>query len=97
MTVATSYDSPERDKFNQGPDACTGKAIDPDQLGMAHRTLKCGSHVLLFAPRTNRAVIATVTERGPYGINAAGIDLPPATSKALKSNGWEAIIMVKVD
>ncbi len=96
MAVATSYDSPERDRFNSGTDACTHKPLDEEQLGIAHRTLPCGAHVLVYAPRTGRATIATVTDRGPFGINARGVDLAPATAKALRANGMEPVLIVRV-
>lgn|GEM_PF-6826290 len=35
--------------------------------GIAHRTLPCGSKVLLISPRTGKKVVSTVIDRGPYG------------------------------
>lgn len=38
-----------------------------DEVGIAHRTLPCGTRVLLGNPRTGRWVVATVVDHGPYG------------------------------
>lgn len=47
--------------------ACTGRRIGEHEVGIAHRTLPCGSHVILRNPRTGKIAAATVIDRGPYG------------------------------
>lgn len=40
--------------------------LDPRVFGIAHRTLPCGTKVLLVNIRNGRAVKAVVVDRGPY-------------------------------
>ncbi len=35
--------------------------------GVAHRTLACGTRLVVCNPRTNLCTTATVVDRGPYG------------------------------
>lgn len=93
---ATNFDRPEVDRFNRGPLACTLKPLTDDDVVIASRTLPCGARVLLYAPRTGRSVLATVQERGPYGRNFRGIDLAPAVTRALRANGWESVVLVRL-
>jgi rare lipoprotein A (peptidoglycan hydrolase) len=46
---------------------CTGKKVDPQQLACAHRTLPCGTVVVLENPRTGRFALCEVLDRGPFG------------------------------
>ena len=46
---------------------CTGKKIEPGQLACAHRTLPCGTTVVLENPRTGRLAVCEVLDRGPFG------------------------------
>lgn len=46
---------------------CTGKKIGPKQLACAHRTLPCGTVVVLENPRTGRFAVCEVLDRGPFG------------------------------
>ncbi len=96
VLVATNFDVPDRDPWNpRGELACApGRQLDRVTPVVAHRTLPCGSRVLLYAPRTGRSVIATVADRGPYGRNRHGIDLSAATARALRANGEEAVLVV---
>lgn len=69
------------DRWAGGPAACatvdhaTGRKIHRPigwhrrhgTLGIAHRTLKCGTRVRITSLATGRQVIATVVDRGPYG------------------------------
>jgi hypothetical protein len=47
--------------------SCTHQRIQPGQLVCAHRTLPCGSVVMLHNPRTNRLAVCEVLDRGPFG------------------------------
>ena len=55
------------DPLKGGTNVCTKKHMGNDELGVASRTLACGTQVFLFHPRTGRSVIAAVVDRGPYG------------------------------
>ena len=46
---------------------CTGKKMEPGQLACAHRTLPCGTVVMLENPRTGRFGVCQVLDRGPFG------------------------------
>ena len=47
--------------------SCTHQRIQPGQLVCAHRTLPCGSVVMLRNPRTNKFAVCEVLDRGPFG------------------------------
>jgi len=70
---------------------CNGKVLKDTDFVVAHKTLPCGTKVLLFNPRTNKVVIATKLDAGP---KHADIDLAPAVTKALRANGAETLLMV---
>jgi hypothetical protein len=46
---------------------CTHQKLEPGQLACAHRTLPCGSVVLLHNPRTSKFAVCEVLDRGPFG------------------------------
>jgi hypothetical protein len=46
---------------------CTHQKLSPEQLACAHRTLPCGSVVLLHNPRTSKFAVCEVLDRGPFG------------------------------
>jgi rare lipoprotein A (peptidoglycan hydrolase) len=46
---------------------CTGKKIEPGQFACAHRTLPCGTTVLVESPRTGKVAYCEVLDRGPFG------------------------------
>jgi hypothetical protein len=45
--------------------AC-GYALTSSLVGVAHRTLPCGSHVTFRNPANGQVVVATVVDRGPF-------------------------------
>jgi hypothetical protein len=47
--------------------SCTHQKMQPGQLVCAHRTLPCGSVVMLHNPRTGRLAMCEVLDRGPFG------------------------------
>lgn len=47
--------------------SCTHQPMQPNQLACAHRTLACGTPVLLHNPRTKRLAVCEVLDRGPFG------------------------------
>jgi hypothetical protein len=62
----------EGDTMSGGPNACTGVKMARDEMGIAHRTLACGTRVVLYNPRTNRSTTAVVVDHGPYGAMDSG-------------------------
>jgi len=47
--------------------SCTHEHIQPGQLVCAHRTLPCGTTLILENPRTGRFALCEVLDRGPFG------------------------------
>ena len=47
--------------------ACLHRLPKSKDLGVAHRTLECGTKVVVSNPRTHKWVAATVYDHGPYG------------------------------
>jgi rare lipoprotein A (peptidoglycan hydrolase) len=72
--------------------ACGG-TLQPDTLGVASRTLKCGTRVELFYQ--GRTIVVPVIDRGPYANNATW-DLTQATAAALGITGTETVGAMKV-
>jgi rare lipoprotein A (peptidoglycan hydrolase) len=64
--VATRYGDPG-DKWAGPHLSCTHKKMEPGQLVCAHRTLPCGTVVMLENPRTGRFAVCEVLDRGPFG------------------------------
>jgi rare lipoprotein A len=60
--------------------AC-GQKLRRNTLGVANRTLKCGTKVSLYYQ--GREIVVRVIDRGPYGSLHANWDLTMATAKAL--------------
>ena len=64
--LATRFGDPG-DMLAGGHLYCTGKKMEPGQLACAHRTLPCGTLVMLENPRTGRFAMCEVLDRGPFG------------------------------
>jgi rare lipoprotein A len=67
--------------------AC-GTKLQPSTVGVANRTLKCGSKVSVYYH--GRTMVVPVIDRGPYA-NHADWDLTTATAKALGIDGTATI------
>lgn len=87
--IATTF-SAENDKWNPNPlYYCNNKKMnDKKDVTVAHPTLPCFSKVMIYNPRTQRTVVATVMDRGP---RRAALDLSPKTARAIRSNGFEFV------
>lgn len=64
--LAAVYGQPG-DRLAGGPLACTGQSLRQDELVCAHRTLPCGTQILLQSRKTGRLATCRVQDRGPYG------------------------------
>jgi rare lipoprotein A (peptidoglycan hydrolase) len=69
------------------PTAC-GQTLTPDLIGVAHRTLPCGTKVEVNYD--GRSLVVPVVDRGPYA-NGADWDLTAGTATALGINETETI------
>jgi rare lipoprotein A len=67
--------------------AC-GQKLQPSTIGVANRTLKCGTQVSIYY--RGRTMIVPVIDRGPYA-NHADWDLTEATAKAMRVDGVATI------
>jgi hypothetical protein len=73
--------------FYGKPTAC-GTKLRRNTIGLANRTLKCGTPVAIYF--RGRTMIVPVIDRGPYA-NGADWDLTEATGRALGMDGTTTI------
>ncbi len=64
-----------------GNQTACGETLTPDMVGVAHRTLPCGTLVTLAYQ--GRAITVPVIDRGPYGVPGAQYDLTQAAAFVL--------------
>ena len=83
MSVATIYGP----GFWGRSTAC-GETLRHKTLGVANRTLPCGTKVSIYY--AGRSIVVPVIDRGPYA-NGASWDLTMATAKALHMPGTETV------
>ena len=90
--IATSFGI--NDKYNPNEyAACLHRNLRETDHVVAHRTLPCGSTLIVFNPRTNKMTRATVGDRGP---RSALVDLGYPVAKAIGLNGYEKVVLVYV-
>ncbi|HWC32193.1 MAG TPA: septal ring lytic transglycosylase RlpA family protein [Actinomycetota bacterium] len=70
---ATTYST-----ATNGTATACGRPLRDGDLTAAHRTLPCGSKVLVQNPANGNRVKVTITDRGPYGDSGRVIDLSSA-------------------
>jgi rare lipoprotein A len=70
-----------------GNSTACGKTLTPDTVGVAHRSLPCGTMVDIFY--RGRTVRVPVIDRGPY--SAAQWDLTRKTAVKLNFSGYNTI------
>jgi rare lipoprotein A len=71
-----------------GSTTACGETLKPQLLGVANRTLKCGTKVAIYYH--GRTMVVPVIDRGPYA-NHADWDLTEATARALGTDGISTI------
>lgn len=59
------------DRLAGGPLACSGKRLTQNDLVCAHRTLPCGTPVLIWSLRSQNFATCRVLDRGPFGARLA--------------------------
>lgn len=82
------------EELKGSPVACTGQPYDPDGLTAAHKTLPCGTRLLVR--HEGRGVAVTITDRGPY-THGRDLDLSAAAARVLGIDGVEAVSVEQVD
>lgn len=72
--TAVSYERGVATRFGDPGDwlagehlSCTHQKLQPGQLVCAHRTLPCGTTLILENPRTGQFAMCEVLDRGPFG------------------------------
>jgi rare lipoprotein A (peptidoglycan hydrolase) len=60
------------DRLAGGPLACTGKMLRSDEPVCAHRTLPCGTQLVIQSLRSQKFATCQVLDRGPYGARLPG-------------------------
>lgn len=69
------------ERFN-GRKTASGELFDSEKMTAAHRTLPFGTVVRVLDPQTNRSVVVTINDRGPYAKRKI-IDLSRAAAEDL--------------
>jgi rare lipoprotein A len=69
---------------DNGSETACGVKLTRATLGVAHRTLPCGTNVALYYH--GREIVVPVIDRGPY-VDGVSWDLTKATNDALHGNG----------
>lgn len=69
-------------RTNGGTHTASGQRLDDNKLTAAHKTLPFGTRVKVTCLSTNRSVIVTINNRGPF-IAGRIIDLSQAAAKKL--------------
>jgi rare lipoprotein A len=82
MAIATIYGGP------WGSTTACGETLRKTTLGVANRTMPCGTKVSIYYK--GRTIVVPVIDRGPYA-NHADWDLTTATAHALHMYGTETL------
>jgi len=66
----------------EGKRVATGARYNPNGLTAAHRTLPFGTRIRVSDPKTQRSVIVTINDRGPF-VRGRVLDLSLGAARAL--------------
>jgi peptidoglycan lytic transglycosylase len=66
----------------QGKRVASGARFNPNGLTAAHRTLPFGTRIRVSDPKTQRSVIVTINDRGPF-VRGRVLDLSLGAARAL--------------
>lgn len=92
--MASVYAVRGRDRYAGRTMACGGRA-NPGALTAAHKTLPCGTRVLVTNRRNGNSVVVTVRDRGPF-VRGRVIDVTPAGARALGFSGLVSVTLAVV-
>ena len=79
------------DRMAGGPLACSGKRLSQNDLVCAHRTLPCGTPMLVWSLRTQRIATCRVLDRGPFGARLSTGKLV-IKKRATQKGTWRAVV-----
>ena len=85
--------------------ACPPYRFDRNAMAVAHRTLPCGSTVLILNRRNGRSIVALVSDRGPCAspqcqataparVRKRILDLTPGAAHALRAGGLTLVTVM---
>jgi rare lipoprotein A len=80
--------------FN-GRQTASGHVFQQGELTAAHRSWRFGTKVRVTNLRNGRAVVVTITDRGPY-VRGRGLDLSAGAARALDVTG-SGVVPVRLD
>jgi rare lipoprotein A len=66
----------------EGSRVASGGKYNPNGLTAAHRSLPFGTRVRVSDPKTNRSVVVTINDRGPF-VHGRVLDLSLGAARAL--------------
>lgn len=90
--VLTSY---YHNKFN-GRRTASGTKFDNTKMTAAHRKFAFGTKVLVTNPKTNKSVVVTINDRGPF-TKGREIDISQAAFKAIGGNLSSGTLRVNLE
>src|SRR5262245_52307084 len=68
MATTSAYaESGKATWYGKGRRVACGGAFHPGAMTAAHKTLPCGTKVLVTNHHNGKTVVVTITDRGPYG------------------------------
>ncbi len=79
------------DRMAGGPLACSGKRLSQNDLVCAHRTLPCGTPMLVWSLRTQRIATCRVLDRGPFGARLSTGKFV-IKKRATQKGTWRAVV-----
>jgi rare lipoprotein A len=68
--------------YSEGARVATGASFNPNNLTAAHPSLPFGTKVRVSDPKTQRSVVVTINDRGPY-VHGRVLDLSLGAARAL--------------
>src|SRR3954447_9341914 len=91
--ASLSYQTAQASTFaNYGEELACGGSLEPGTIGVAHKTLPCGTKLSL--KNGDRTLKVTVIDRGPY-VKGREFDLTKATAQELRFDGLGPIEWAK--
>jgi rare lipoprotein A len=82
--------------YKMGKRTASGELFDPDGLTAAHRTLPFGTRLKVVYPRSGRAVVVRINDRGPF-IGGRVLDLSRGAARALGIKGIARVTILAAD
>jgi rare lipoprotein A len=79
-----------------GRKTASGKIFDNKKMTAAHRSLKFGTKIKVTSVATNKSVIVTITDRGPF-TKGRDIDLSKAAFRQICPNKYGGHIKVDIE